>query len=169
MSIFTNSIFNIVPNNIMYSGNALNVTSGSNVLEKLPLCGVKVNFKEYQKISVIIPANAVDFQLTFPMISSPITFLMILPTYTAKSVTDNTNYLDWKFITSLDNKIAMGDVLTLSSTPNNPLADILIDNPSDCDIRLNILVSGIDSTSNNQANITNLFFGGLYTVNLQTS
>lgn len=167
MSIFTNSIFNVVTNQITVSGNNFNVTSGSNVINKLPLCNVKIGFNEYQRLSIIIPANYINFLLTFPTLNDSIIFLSLIPTYTSASIDAHTAYLNWKFVTSNDAMLVMTNMLTLTANYGNPIDDIYITNPSDCDIRIDVLVASGDSNTTYTPNT--IFFGGLTYNNIITN
>jgi hypothetical protein len=167
MTVFANSIFNIPVNTINISGNAFNVTSGANIINKMSLCNVNIDFKEYQRLSVVIPENATNFVLTFPVFTNGTTFISIVPDYPSKAIADELNYLEWKFVTSNDPMQVMSEFLALTTNSLNPFSDILINNPSDCKVRIEVLVSGIPHTGNGTPNV--VLFSGLNNNNLQTS
>ncbi len=143
MTIFnSSSIFQPVIKNIKISNSDLKVISGANTLNLLPLCGFKMDFEQYQRVSVQIPKGQTNFMLSFPMLGIKPTFIAILPKYCG---TDNKlNYLKWKFESSSDAKWSMTSILMLSGTTNNPIPPIIVDNPNpDCAVTLEILVSAM--------------------------
>ena len=80
MTLLSNSIFTAPTNSIRFIGDDITVTQGANTLAKLDLCSIKQQYKQYQKLSVQVPAGAVDYVLGFPMMGIKVTFLTIKPT-----------------------------------------------------------------------------------------
>lgn len=166
MTLLSNSIFTAPNNTIRFISDDLVVTQGANSLAKLDLCSIKIPYKQFQKVSVQVPAGAIDYVLAFPMMGINITFLTIKPTFCGLNT--DLNYIKWKFQSSSDAKWSMTTVMTLTSTTNNPIPPILIDNPNpDCPLQLDVLVSGMDNDylNDNAAFIylNNLIFGSVQT------
>ncbi len=144
MTIFNNSVFFTPSKFIKINVDKFNVLSGANVLANLPLCGVKIDYVQYQRISVQVPKGQVDFVLSFPMLGIKPTFITILPKYV--NVDPNLRYLKWKFQSSSDAKWSMTSILSFSGTVANPIPPILIDNPdADCPVQLEILVAALEN------------------------
>jgi hypothetical protein len=145
MTIFSsNSIFQPVQKYLKYYNTDIAVVNGANKVNALPLCGIKINYEQYQRISVSIPKGQVDFVLSFPMLGIKTTFITIKPTYCG--VNPDQNYLKWKFQPSGDAKWSFTSILTLTGTSTNPIPPILIDNPNpDCVVQLDILVSAMEN------------------------
>lgn len=160
MTIFSNnSIFQPINKHIKFYNSKVNVVNGANVLVDFPLCDIKLDYNQYQRLSVTIPKETENFVLSFPMLGIKSTFLIIKPKY-PNSKNPN-NYMKWKFQYSSDAKLSFTNLLALTGTASTPIPNILIDNPSTCDIQLEVLVSGI---INDYLNDTSAF---LYLNNLQ--
>lgn len=160
MTIYSsNSIFQPVQKYLKYYNTDIAVINGANKVNALPLCGVKINYEQYQRISVQIPKGQTDFVLSFPMLGIKTTFITIKPTYCGVNV--DLNYLKWKFQSSSDAKWSFTNVMTLTGTSNNPIPPILIDNPNaDCAVQLDILVSALGNDYLND-NTAFLYLDGL--------
>lgn len=145
MTIFsTNSIFQPIAKFIKFINNDLSVINGVNNVNSLPLCNLKINYEQYQRISVQVPKSQIDYVLSFPMLGINTTFIAIKPTYCG--INPDLNYLKWKFQSSSDAKWSFTNLLILTGTSNNPIPPILIDNPNpDCTVILDILVSAMDN------------------------
>ena len=173
MTIFSqNSIFQPIAKFIKYSNSDVVVINGANKVNSLPLCGVKVSYEQYQRISVQIPKGQTDFVLSFPMLGIKTTFITIRPTYCG--INPNLNYLKWKFQPSSDAKWSFTSILTLTGTSTNPIPPILIDNPNeDCIVHLDVLVSAMGNDYLNDAAaflyLNNLTFNLVHTYNETTS
>ena len=116
MTIFsTNSIFQPVQKYLKYNNTDIAVINGANKVNALPLCGVKIDYQQYQRISVQIPKGQTDFVLSFPMLGIKTTFITIKPTYCG--VNPKLNYLKWKFQPSSDAKWSFTNILTLTGCP----------------------------------------------------
>lgn len=128
---------------IKYSKDGINVVNGPNTLASLPLCGVKNEYEQYQRLSIQIPKGATDFELDFEkMLGSMITFLAIKPNYSGTN--PEISYLKWKFLPSIDSKWSLTTILTLTGTTDNPIPTLLIDNPNeDCIVQLDVLVGAL--------------------------
>jgi hypothetical protein len=170
MTLISNSIFQSNPlmgNIIKFKDGDLVVNNGANTLANLDMCSIKVNYKQYQKLSVIVPAGQTNYLLHFPMMGIEITFLAIKPTYCGTTI--GTNYLKWKFQTSSDPKWSMTSTLVLTGTTTNPIPPISIDNPNmDCPLQLDILVSGMDNDYINDHSAF-LYLNDLVYSNIQTT
>lgn len=144
MTLFSNnSIFKPNTKHIKFYDSKINVINGANSLAFLPLCDIKLDYKQYQRLSVIVPKNTEDFVLSFPMMGIKTNFLVIKPVYpNSKKIN---NYMKWKFQSSGDPKWSFTTLLAFTATTNNPLPNLVIDNPSDCDIQIEILVSGMEN------------------------
>lgn len=172
MTLLSNSIFTAPVNTIRFIGDDLVVTKGANSLAKLDLCSIKIPYKQFEKISVQVPAGAIDYVLSFPMMGINITYLTIKPTFCG--LNPELNYIKWKFQSSSDAKWSMTNIMILTATTNNPIPPILIDNPNpDCALQLDVLVSGMDNDylNDNSAFIylDNLTFGSVQTFNQTNS
>ena len=173
MTIFSsNSIFQPVQKYLKFLNTDIAVINGANKVNALPLCGVKINYEQYQRISVQIPKGQTDFVLSFPMLGIKTTFITIKPTYCGVNV--DQNYLKWKFQPSSDAKWSFTNILTLTGTSSNPIPPLLIDNPnSDCAVQLDILVSAMDNDYLNDAAaflyLDGLTFDKVHTYNETTS
>lgn len=143
MSIFTNSIFKPLPNYIKFGNRNLTAQSGANVLEKLSLCDIRINYKQYQKTMVTIPAGQTDYLLSFPMMGIKSTFIAIKAKY--KTNNPKKNFLKWKFASSNDPHKSMTSILVFTGTASNPVGSIYLDNPSTCSVDLEILIAGVDN------------------------
>lgn len=143
MTVFSSStIFQPILKNIRYHNTDLKVFSGANTLSSLPLNGVKIPFEQYQRVQVEVPKGQTDFTVSSAMLGIKTTFIAIYATY--NSVDVSKNYLKWKFQPSADAKWSFTSVLTLTGTSNNPIPNILIDNPNpDCPVILDILVGAL--------------------------
>lgn len=160
MTIFSNnSIFQPTNKHIKFYNSKVNVVNGANVLVDFPLCDIKLDYNQYQRLSVTIPKETENFVLSFPMLGIKSTFLIIKPKY-PNSKNPN-NYMKWKFQYSSDAKLSFTNLLALTGTASTPIPNLLIDNPSKCDIQLEVLVSGV---INDYLNDTSAF---LYLNNLQ--
>lgn len=137
--INTNSIFTPITKFIKFSGSDMVVVSGANVIGSLPLCGVKIDYEQYLRTLIQIPAGQEDYLLHFPALGIKTTMLVIKPTY---SSTDETlNYLRWKFQSDSGNKWSMTDIMILTGTSSNPIPPILIDNPNpDAPVNIDVMV-----------------------------
>lgn len=173
MTVFsTNSIFQPVQKYLKYYNTDISVVNGANTVNSMPLCGVKINYEQYQRISVQVPKGQTDFVLSFPMLGIKTTFITIKPTYCG--VTPDLNYLKWKFQPSADAKWSFTSILTLTGTSDNPIPPILIDNPNpDCAVQLDILVSAMENDYLNDAAaflyLDELTFDKVHTYNETTS
>lgn len=173
MTIFSsNSIFQPVQKYLKFLNTDIAVINGANKVNALPLCGVKINYEQYQRISVQIPKGQTDFVLSFPMLGIKTTFITIKPTYCGVNV--DQNYLKWKFQPSSDAKWSFTNILTLTGTSSNPIPPLLIDNPNaDCAVQLDILVSALDNDYLNDAAaflyLDGLTFDKVHTYNETTS
>lgn len=169
MTIFSsNSIFAPITKFIKFFGNKINVVSGANTIASLPLCNIKHSYKQYQRLSIQIPAGQTDYVLSFSMLGLKPTFLAIVPTYSTLSSTVSTNYLKWKYQSSMDPKLSFTDILVLTGTTTNPIPTILIDNPcTTCDVQLEILVGAMDNDYLNDI-IASLYLNNLEFTNIQT-
>lgn len=169
MTIFnSNSIFQTTNKLIKVGNDKIKVINGANTLADLPLCGIKIDYEQYQRISVQIPKGETDFLLSFPMLGLNTTFITIVPTY--KSKDPSLNYLRWKFQASSEAKLSMTSILVLTGTVANPVQNLLIDNPnSDCIVQLEILVSAMDNDfiADNESflYLDNLTFDKIHTYN----
>ena len=144
MTIFSNTIFKPISNYIKFGNSSIVVQNGANVLEKLNLCNIKVQYKQYQKTMVTIPAGTTDYLLSFPMLGIKSTFIAIKATYKTKNPTKN--YLKWKFSSSNDPHRSMTNILVFTGTASNPVDSIYLDNPNDkCSVDLEILIAGVDN------------------------
>lgn len=143
MTVFsTSTIFQPILKNIRYHNTDLKVFSGANTLSTLPLNGVKIPFEQYQRVQVEIPKGQTDFTVSSAMLGIKTTFMAIYATYNSTDTTKN--YLKWKFQPSADTKWSFTSVLTFTGTSNNPIPNILIDNPNpDCTVILDILVGAL--------------------------
>lgn len=118
--------------------------NSANVLEKLSLCNVKVDYKQYQKTMVTIPKDNTDYLLSFPMMGIKSTFLVIKATY--KNKNPKKNFLKWKFVNSNDPAKSFTNILMFTGTASNPIEPILLDNPNkSCSVDLEILIAGVDN------------------------
>jgi len=155
----SNSIFQPSLKYLKYYNTDIAVISGANKVNSLPLCSIKINYEQYQRISVQIPKGQTDFVLSFPMLGIKTTFITIKPTYCG--VNTDLNYLKWKFQSSGDAKWSFTNVMTLTGTSNNPIPPILIDNPNaDCAVQLDVLVSALANDYLND-NTAFLYLDGL--------
>ncbi len=144
MTLLTNSIFAPVNKAIRFSKNDLAVISGANTLATMDLCSFKLPWKQYQRISVQVPAGASNYALHFPMLGIEVTFLAIVPKFCGTDKANN--YLKWKFQASSDAKWTMTSLMMLTGSVNSPIPTILIDNPNtECSVQIDILVSGMDN------------------------
>lgn len=169
MTIFaTNSIFKPVTKFIKFIGNKISVINGSNTMSSLPLCNVKIDYKQYQRLSIQIPAGQIDYVLSFSMLGIKPTFLAINPIYSSLSSTNNTNYLNWKYQSSIDPKKTFTNLLILTATTSNPITNIIIDNPNtECDVQLEILVAAMDNDYLNDVSPT-IYLNNLEFTNIKT-
>lgn len=157
--ISSNSIFKPVQKTITYKGADIVVTTGANQVASLPLCAVKQQFEQYQRLSIQIPAGATDFVLNLQQLGIKTTFLSIV---TKWCTTDpKFHYLKWKFLPSSDPKWSMTSVLTLTGTTSNPIQNLVFDNPSsDCPVNIEILSAAM--TNDNITDVTAfLYLNGL--------
>lgn len=172
MTIFSNSIFPTIYKYIKFGKESINVTSGANTLASLPLCDVKNEFEQYQRLSIQIPAGQNDFLLSFPTLGIKPTFLIIKPKYCTTDPT--TKYLKWKFAASTDVKMSFTTILLFTGTSTNPVLPVVIDNPDTVNpVTLEVLVS---ATTNDYLNdvlastyLSNLLFTNIHTFNETTS
>lgn len=142
MTIFSNNtIFQPSNNYIKFGNTNISVQNGANVLSKLPLCNIKIDYKQYQRNMVTVPAEQEDYLLSFPMMGIKSTFLAIKATY--KNQNKNKNFLKWNFVSSNDPKRSFTNILVFSATSSNPIEPILIDNLGSCDVELEILIAGV--------------------------
>lgn len=172
MTLFSNnSIFKPNTKHIKFHNSNINVISGANTLSFLPLCDIKADYEQYQRLSVTIPKNTEDFLLSFFMLGVKVTFLAIKVNYPNSK--NKNNYLKWKFTNSMDPKKVFTSLLMFTGTTNNPISNLLIDNDSDCDIQLEILVAGMENDNINDPNLllylTNLEFINIKTVDEDTT
>jgi len=166
MTIFSNSIFPTIYKYIKFGKESINVTSGANTLATLPLCDVKNEFEQYQRLSIQIPAGQNDFLLSFPTLGIKPTFLIIKPKYCTTDPT--TKYLKWKFAASTDVKMSFTTILLFTGTSTNPVLPVVIDNPDTVNpVTLEVLVS---ATTNDYLNdviastyLSNLLFTHIHT------
>lgn len=163
----TNSIFQPINKSIKFSGSDIIVTSGANHLAKLDLCSIRMNYVQYQRLSIQVPPSTTDFLLDFSIMGLKITFVSIKPVYTGNC--SDCNFLKWKFQTSTDPKMSMSSVMVLSGTTANPVSNIIIDNPSTtCPIQLDILVGAMDNDGLNDVNafiyLNNLTYTSIHTL-----
>lgn len=168
--ITSNSIFQPVSKYIKINNSNINVLNGANTISTLPLCGVKMQYEQYQRLSVQIPKGQVNYVLSFPMLGIKPTFLAIIPKYCDCPGTSNLNYLKWKFELSSDPKLSFTNILVLTGTTANPITSILIDNPNpDEDIQIEILVSAMSNDYLNDIAallyLQNLSFTNIHTYN----
>jgi hypothetical protein len=135
-----NSIFQPIPKFIKFRNCELSVVNGPNVVNNLNLQSVKINYEQFMRTQVQIPAGQKNFLLSFPMLGIKVTHLTIKPTY--KEHKPNMNYLRWKFQSDSGNKWSMTNMMMLTATSNNPIPPILIDNPNKNEpVVLDILVA----------------------------
>lgn len=171
MTILSNSasiLANPNQNYIKFSGGDLVTVSGSNVIAKQELCSVRLAYKQYQKISLQIPAGATDFLLNFSMLGLKITLISIKPMFCGSDT--NYNYLKWKFQSSSDAKLSMTSILVLTGTTATPVQSILLDNPNpDCAVAVDILVAASENDGLNDVNaflyLQNLSYDNIHTFN----
>lgn len=167
MTIFAkNSIFTPASKYIKFNNKAFNVIDGANVISALPLCELKMDYKQYQRVSIQIPKGQENFILSFPMLGIKPTFIAITPTYGGSL----DNYMKWKFQSSADAKSSFTDILVLTGTASNPIPPIVLDNPSTtCDIQLEVLVAANDNDYLNDVSallyLDNLLFTNIRTYN----
>jgi len=160
------------PKYLKYYNTDISVINGANTVNSIPLCGVKINYEQYQRVSVQVPKGQTDFILSFPMLGIKTTFITIKPTYCG--VNQDLNFLKWKFQPSADAKWSFTSILTLTGTSDNPIPPILIDNPNaDCAVQLDILVSAMENDYLNDAAaflyLDGLTFDKVHTYNETTS
>lgn len=166
MTIFSNSIFPTIYKYINFGKQSINAVSGANTVASLPLCDIKNEFEQYQRINLQIPAGQTDFTLTFPTLGIKPTFLIIKTKYCTNDPAKK--YLKWKFAASTDVKMSFTTILLFTGTTSNPVLPIVIDNPDlDNPVTLEILVS---ATTNDYLNdvvastyLSNLLFTHVHT------
>ena len=101
MTIFSNSIFPTIYKYINFGKQSINAVSGANTVASLPLCDIKNEFEQYQRINLQIPAGQTDFTLTFPTLGIKPTFLIIKPKYCTNDPAKK--YLKWNLFNSSSN------------------------------------------------------------------
>lgn len=168
MTLYTNSIFPTLTKYIKIKNNDLNVISGANTLASLPLCDFKAEYEQYQRLSIQIPAGQTDFTLSFPTLGIKPTFLAIKVKYCTADPTKK--YLKWKFSSSSDPKISFTSLLILTGTTNNPITNIVLDNPDTTSpVYLEILVSAVENDLLSDVSLSsylnNLEFTNIHTLN----
>lgn len=167
MTIFSNTIFKSVNKFIKFGKNNVTIQDGATVLETLNLCDVKINYKQYQKTKVTIPANTENYLLSFPMLGVKSTFIAIKAVY--KNKNKSNNYLKWIFNGSMDPKRTMTSIMVLTGTSSNPIPNIFLDNLSNCSVDLEIIISGTDNDFLSDINafiyLDNLEFTNIKTFN----
>lgn len=152
MSCNDNHIFGPTNKNIKLSKDGFKVMNGSNTLSVLSLCNFNYAYNQYNRLSLIIPANTIDYELKLPIINP--TLLILNVQYKGNKI--NQHYLKYKFVDSLDQKRVMTNLLVLTGTNNNPISNLLIDNLSQtCPVHLEILIATNTQTYNDE---TSLFY-----------
>lgn len=142
MTLYNSSIFQPVQKFVKYFNSEIDVVNGSNVVSNMTLCGIKVPYEQYQRLSVQIPAGQVDFVLSFAMLGLKPTFITLKPSYSG--INPANNYLKWKFQPETGPKWSLTNIMTLTGTSTTPVPNILIDNPDpDCPVQLDILVTAL--------------------------
>lgn len=166
--ITSNSIFQPVLKYIKLKDSKFNILNGANTVNSLPLCDFKMEYEQYQRLSVQIPKGQIDYVLSFPMLGIKPTFLVLSPKYC--NCNSSYKFLKWKFESSSDPKLSFTNILVLSATTTNPITSILVDNPDpNNDIQLEILVSAMSNDYLNDTSallyLDNLVFTNVHTYN----
>lgn len=145
MTIFSSSsIFQPILKNIRFQNTDLKVFSGANTLSSMALCHIKVPYEQYQRVQVEIPAGQANFTISSAMLGIKTTFMAIYATYNSTDV--SMNYLKWKFQPSADAKWSFTTMMMFTGTSNNPIPNILIDNPNpDATVVLDILIGALSN------------------------
>jgi len=146
MTIYLNNstIFQPQSNDIRFGKEGFKVVSGANELSNMDLCGIKIPYKQYQKLKLVLQPSSGNYLLNFAMMGLQITFLAIKPVYSG-SCTD-CNFLTWNFEGSNDPFHTLTQILVLTGTTNNPIPPILLNNASEqCSVEVDILVSALDN------------------------
>ena len=137
------SIFQPQSNNVSFNKEGIVIKNGANELANLDMCGIKIPYKQYQKMQLLIPANASNYLLNFQILGLYITFLAILPKFSGSCT--NCNFLSWNFESSNDPMHTMTSVLILTGSTNNPIENLLITNSSECNVTVDIMVTAMDN------------------------
>jgi hypothetical protein len=87
--IKNSSVFQPINKFIKISDNRFIVNNGANVLSFLDMCDVKLNYEQYLRTQIIIPAGQTDFIVSFPAMGIKTTFLVIKPLYSVNSTNNN--------------------------------------------------------------------------------
>lgn len=168
MTIFSNnSIFQPTNKLIKFNNSKFVVNSGASTISFLPLCDLKIEYSQYQRLSVTIPKGQTDYVLSFPGTGIKPTFLAINVLY--KTNNPQRNYLKWKFQSSIEPKWSMTKFMTLTGTTTNPIPPLLIDNPNtECDVQLEILVAS--NTNDYLDDFSALvYLNGLNAINIESA
>ena len=164
--ISSNSIFKPVQKIISYKGSDLVAINGANQVAQLPLCAVKQGFEQFQRLSLQVPAGAINFVVNFQQLGIKTTFVSIVVKYCTTNPAFH--YMKWKFLPSSDPKWSMTSVLTLTGTSANPIPSLQFDNPSlDCAVTLEILSAAMSNDSIGDITAF-LYLSGLTFTNVQT-
>lgn len=177
MSIFNSSNTNsatlfpkknkaIVVQNGMFVG-----VNGSCQETSISLSDISIPYNNYHRVKTIVPAGAINFALTFPLVGVKPIFMVIKPKYCGCN--SALQYLYWKFIHSNDANNTMTDIMVLTGTNTNPISQILITNPDQTkDVELEILIvssaNDIYTDSEQYYFIQNLSYSSIRSINTNT-
>lgn len=144
---------------------------GNKILSQIDLCKMRIPFVNHQSNTYLIKAGQTSQVLDWGSVGDLATMILISPQYDLTALEKGTdNYLIWSFVDEADS-YPLKEIMWLTGDRALGLKKIKVTNPSSYDVRLNIMVVGLEGYSSNYGTsdvVSNFAFNNLVLNQIRT-
>lgn len=150
---------------------AMIATEGPNILGKLDLAGVEIKYDSQYTSRIVLKANSTNQPLMYGFLGNDVTFLLLKVTFDETNpycLIEEDQYIEYYFKDSPSEIRYINKLMVLSGNSTKRIPQVYLNNPSDYDVVIDVMVGNMDQDSFDSNVIPNnvILVSGIYHNNI---